>query len=373
MKKPSPPVSFDVGLTVNRQGKPALDCQFNTPNILGTAASVSADLSISSLIAHSMNLQYTLPLSDTWMFQADAIKQVNDYQFASSFSEHATGVSLSVLRGDHKFSIESFLRDIHPLITIQGNKVVASEQLRRVPLRTIKTSFNYKFVRDRVVKKSATNAHPVGGSKFSFLCDVSGLLGDVKMTKFESSYQAHLPLWKDIIVWHSRLGCGAIAQLVHRSNSQSHPTPIQDRFFLGGTNEELSSFRGFAQRSMGPAGRRIVTTGAQVRKGEKLYDHLGGDAYWTWDNSVSFPLYSKDNIDIRGMVFGQVGSLVPTLTSRVLSEFARNVRVSVGAGVVVPVGGLGTMELSVGKPVFGTQASDFTQSLQIGIRISNRR
>ena len=373
MKKPSSPVSFDVGLTVNRQGKPALDCQFNTPNILGTAASISADLSISSLIAHSLNLQYTLPLTETWTFQAEAIKQVNDYQFASSFSEHATGVSLSMLRGDHKFSIDSFLRDIHPLITIQGNKLVASEQLRRVPLRTIKTSFNYKFVRDRVVKKSDMNAHPVGGSKFSFLCDISGLLGDVKMTKIESSYQTHIPVWRDMIMWHSRIGGGAIAQLVYRANSQAHPTPIQDRFFLGGTNEELSSFRGFAQRSMGPAGRRIVTTGSQVRKGDKVYDHLGGDAYWTWDNSLSFPIYSQDKIDIRGMVFGQIGSLVPTLTSHVLSDFARNVRVSVGAGVVVPVGGLGTMELSIGKPVFGALTSDTTQSLQIGIRISNRR
>ena len=373
MKKPRPPVSFDIGLTVNRQGKPALDCQFSTPNILGTAASVSADLSISSLIAHSVNLQYTLPVTDTWTFSAEALKQVNDYQFASSFSEHATGAVLSLCKGNHKFSVESFLRDIHPLITISGHKLVASEQLRRVPLRTIKTSLVYRFTKDGVVKKSAANAHPIAGSKFSLLCDFSGLLGDVKMTKFDSSYQTHFPLWKDVFVWHSRIGMGAIAQLMHRANSQSHPTPIQDRFFLGGTNEEMSSFRGFAQRSMGPAGRRIVTSGSQVRKGDKLFDHLGGDAYWTWDNSISFPLYTKDNIDIRGMVFGQIGSLVPTLTSRVLSDFARNVRVSVGAGVVVPVGGLGTMELSVGKPVFGTQVSDTAQSLQIGIRISNSR
>ena len=371
MKKTSP--TFDIGLTLNRQGKPALDCQFHMPELLGTSASVSADLSISSFIAHSLNLQYTLPVSDSWTFTADALKQVNDYQFASSFSEHATGVSLAMTRGNHKFAVESFLRDIHPMITIQGNKLVASEQLRRVPLRTVKTSVNYKFVKDMVVKKAANNAHPIGGYKFSFLCDVAGLIGDVRMTKLESSYQAHFPVLRDKVMWHSRLGLGAIAQLVNRTNSQPHPTPIQDRFFLGGTNEELSSFRGFAQRSMGPAGRRIVTTGSQIRKGDKLYDHLGGDAYWTWDNSVSFPIYSKDNIDVRGMIFGQVGSLVPTLTSRVLSDFAKNIRVSVGAGIIVPVGGLGTMELSLGKPVFGAQASDTFQSLQIGIRLSNIR
>jgi len=116
-----------------------------------------------------------------------------------------------------------------------------------------------------------------------------------------------------------------------------------------------------------------VTAGSQVKKGDKIFDHLGGDAYWCIDNAISFPVYSSaDSLDVRGFVFAQIGSLIPTLTSRALGDFKRNVKASVGAGITVPVGGLGTMEVSVGKPVFGMQSSDTQQLLQIGIRLSNK-
>ena len=365
----APPVSFDIGVTVNRFGRPALDCQFAIPKLLGTTASLTADASISSLVAHAFNLGYQLPLSrDGWRFTAEAIKQVNDFQYSSSFSEHVTGFGFGWLyKSNHRIGLDAHMRDIHPLITLEGGpKFVASEQVRRVPLRTIKTSVNYKYTRDKIVKRSDTNAHPIGGDRFIFACDISGLFGDVKMAKMESSYQVHRRFWKDFVL-HTRIGSGAIAQL----GGRPMPTPIQDRFFLGGTTDEASSFRGFALRSMGPCGRRILTTGSQIKKGDKVYDHIGGDAYWSIDNAVSFPIYSSaDSLDVRGFVFAQIGSLIPTL--RAVGDFKRNVRASVGAGITVPVGGMGTMELSIGKPVYGSQPSDTQQLLQIGIRLSNK-
>jgi len=364
------PVSFDVGVTINRLGRPALDCQFAVPKLLGTSASLTADASISSLVAHAFNLGYQLPLSNGWRFTAEAIKQVNDFQYSSSFSEHVMGFGFGWLYGtNHRIGLDAHMRDIHPLVIVQGGpKLVASEQVRRVPLRTIKTSINYKYTRDNIVKRSESNAHPVGGNRFTFACDFSGLFGDVKMAKLESSYQTHRRLWRDFIL-HSRIGSGAIAQL----GGRPMPTPIQDRFFLGGTTDEASTFRGFALRSMGPSGKRILTAGSQVKKGDKLFDHLGGDAYWCFDNAISFPIYSSpDSLDVRGFVFAQIGSLIPTLNARAMGDLRRNVRASVGAGISVPVGGMGTMELSLGKPVLGMQSSDTQQLLQIGIRLSNK-
>lgn len=366
--KSTPPVSFDVGFTVNRQGRPALDCQFSVPRILGTVASLTADVSISSFVAHSFNLRYDLPgvFSSGWRLTAEAVKQVNDYQYSSSFSESVEGFGLGWSKGNHRIGLDAHLRDIHPLVTLAGSRLVASEQLRRVPLRTIKTGLNYKYALDRRIFDSPSSGHIVGGHKLALHADVSGLLGDVRMSKLETSLSVHRRVWRSL-VWNSRIGAGAIAHLFRGALT----TPIQDRFFLGGTNEEASALRGFAYRSVGPCGRRMVV--GQVRKGDKLYDHLGGDAFVSVDNSLTFPLYQRDGIDVRAMVFAQAGSLVPTLNSqRIFSDLWNGVRVSVGAGIVVPVGAVGTVELTLGRVVGGALATDTPQLLQVGIRLSNR-
>lgn len=362
MSKPQ----FDVGFTVNRQGRPALDCQFSLPRVLGTTATITADAAISSFIAHSFNLKYLLPnVFAGWNFSAEALKQVNDFQYACSFSESVTGVSLGWTKAGHRIGLDAHLRDVHPLVSLVGTKLTASEQIRRVPLRAIKTSVNYNYMSDKIVRKSPSSPHPVGGHKLTLNADISGLFGDVRMSKLESSFQAHRQIATDIVL-HSRVGTGAIAQL----NSNRDQTPIQDRFFLGGTTEEYSMLRGFGYRSVGPAGKRVVMPGATIKKGEKLYDHLGGDAYISIDNVVSFPLYVKDDgLDIRGMAFAQMGSLIPSLNSRAACDLAKNVRASIGVGVVVPIGALGTMEVTLGRPVFGATSTDTTQSLQIGVRI----
>ena len=357
------PVQFDVGFTVNRQGKPALDCQFTIPRLLGTSAAIAADASISSFVAHSFNVKYTIPdVVGGWLFSAEAVKQVNDFQYSSSHSESATGFGLGFSKGNHRVGLDAYLRDIHPLVSLAGTRFTASEQIRRVPLRTIKTAVNYKYTVDRVVR----TPHPVHGHRLSVNADIAGLFGDVRLTKLESAFSMHRRLFKGL-VWHSRIGAGAIA-LLNPSRQQS---PIQDRFFLGGTNEEFSALRGFGYRSVGPCGKRVVMAGTNVKKGDRLYDHLGGDAYVSLDNVVSFPLYVKDGIDIRGIVFGQIGSLIPTLHSKAISELSRNVRASVGAGFVVPVGNFGTVEITVGTPLHGVLVSDSLQMLQVGIRVGN--
>jgi outer membrane protein assembly factor BamA len=357
----APATRFDLGLTVNKHGKPALDCQFAVPRLLNTDASLSIDASVSSLIAHALNIKYSLPFGRTSSFHAEAVKQSNDYSFASSFTEAVSGFRLAYsFKRNHIVGFDAHLRDVFPVIS--GTKLLASEQIRRVPLRTIKTGLNYRYMYD------TTQPDGLGGSKFSFLSDLCGLFGDVSFFKLDSVYWHNKRIGQTSFAWHSRIGAGAIAQL---RSGRGVSTPIQDRFFLGGTNEETSCFRGFAMRSMGPAGKRISAV-TNPKKGDKLYDHLGGDAYFSLDNALSFPLYYKDGLKIRGMVFGQIGSLVSSLNARTPHDLVRNIRVSIGAGVFVPIGNVGRLELTLGKSVLGMINSDYQQMLQIGIRISNR-
>ena len=352
MKKP--PVQFDIGLNVNQQGRPALDCQFALPRLLGTRASLSTELSVSSLTSHSFNMKYFLP--SKWNFAIDAVKQVNDFTSASSYAEHVTGVTVSWSRGSHRIGLDAHLRDIHPVIAAlsNGKAATASEQVRRCALRTVKTGLSYRYARDRVERDFF--AYAVGGYKFSFSSDTYGLFGDVKFSKLEASLQLHRKLASKVVL-HSRVGAGAILML------KPGKTPIQDRFFLGGTNEEKTCFRAFGFRGIGPTGKRVGL--------EQQHDHLGGDVYVSLDNVLSFPLYARDGIDIRGMIFAQSGALVPSLHSKTAQELSSSFKVSVGAGVQIPLGAVGSMEISVGKPVYGVTPTDNLQMLQIGIRLSN--
>jgi outer membrane protein assembly factor BamA len=356
-------VTFDVGFTVNRMGKPALDCHFAIPRILGTVASLSADASVSSMIAHSFDIRYALPglFAGNWKLVVEAVKQVNDYHYASSFSEGVSGIGMGLIKGNHRIGLDAHLRDIYPLVTLQGSKLVASEEIRRMPLRSVKTSLSYNWIVDRTIG----NPHAVGGYKFVLNCESSGVFGDVRMTKLTSMFQFNRQLFRSITL-HTRLASGAISQF------GSGKTPIQDRFFLGGTADETSTFRGFGMRSMGPSGKRVPTVSMDAIKSEKLNDHLGGDAFVSIDNVVSFPIVNLDGIDIRGMAFVQAGALLPHLpTNDVLSGLASCTRVTAGVGVRVPLGPAGTVELTLCKPLYGNRTSDTLQMLQIGLRLSN--
>jgi hypothetical protein len=225
-------VTFDVGFTVNRMGKPALDCHFAIPRILGTVASLAADASVSSMIAHSFDIRYALPglFAGNWKLVVEAVKQVNDYHYASSFSEGVSGIGMGLIKGNHRIGLDAHLRDIYPLVTLQGSKLVASEEIRRMPLRSVKTSLSYNWIVDRTIG----NPHAVGGYKFVLNCESSGVFGDVRMTKLTSMFQFNRQLFRSITL-HTRLASGAISQF------GSGKTPIQDRFFLGGTADETST------------------------------------------------------------------------------------------------------------------------------------
>lgn len=308
-----------------------------------------ADLSVSSFIAHSFNLGYVLPFASCWRFSADVVRQVNDFHSSSSFSESVQGLGFGWSCGSHRFGLDAHLRDIHPLVTLVGAKTVASEQLRRVPLRTIKTGFSYDYNLDRALTEAC---RAVGGYKVGLRGEICGLFGDVNFAKCEASYSLYRRVWRGL-VYHGSVGGGAIGQL------GKSVTPIQDRFFIGGTSEQKYALRGFASRSVGPSGKRILA--APAMPGDKLVDHLGGEAFVSMDNVISFPVAG-----VYAMAFLQAGSLLPSLHSSV----SKNTRVCAGVGVMVPVGNMGTAEITLGRPIFGRQTTDTVQSLQIGLRIS---
>ena len=110
-------------------------------------------------------------------------------------------------------------------------------------------------------------------------------------------------------------------------------TRASDRFFLGGT-----SFRGFEFAGIGP--RDAVTD-----------DSLGGKRYYTVTTELSFPLGLPEELEVRGRIFGIVGSIfdLDHNTSASIND-EPSARVSIGTGITWN-SPFGPVLIDVGLPV----------------------
>ena len=136
----------------------------------------------------------------------------------------------------------------------------------------------------------------------------AGLGGNVKFLKTTLSGAYYVPLSEEVTL--SFLGeVGNITGI-------GEDTRASDRFFLGGT-----SFRGFEFAGIGP--RDAVTN-----------DALGGKNYYTATTEVSFPLGLPEDLQVRGRIFGIVGSVwdLDNSTTAVIDDES-SPRISIGTGI----------------------------------------
>ncbi len=137
---------------------------------------------------------------------------------------------------------------------------------------------------------------------------VAGLGGNVNFLKTSASGGYYYPLTEDFTL--SFLGeVGNITGL-------NDDTRASDRFFLGGT-----AFRGFEFAGVGP--RDAVTD-----------DALGGKNFYTATTEISFPIGLPADLDVRGRVFGIIGSVwdLDNDTTAIVDDES-SPRVSIGTGV----------------------------------------
>ena len=144
--------------------------------------------------------------------------------------------------------------------------------------------------------------------------EVAGIGGDTKYLRNTLSYGYFYPL-------EDRWVLSAVARTGHIVGLDED-VRIVDRFFLGGRR-----FRGFDPSGIGP---RDARTG----------DALGGNLSYTVTGELGFPLEYGEDLNLRGSLFTDVGSLGRTDDSgpEVLDE--GSLRLSIGAGLnfLTPIG-----------------------------------
>lgn len=124
---------------------------------------------------------------------------------------------------------------------------------------------------------------------------------------------------------------------------------INDRFFLGGPHD----IRGFHTFGVGPADTRAP----DPESGRVGKDSIGGNVFFSLTTGLSFDLPLLTHYwGVRGHVFGCTGTLggldvmggmgkLRSDPKGVLKDTFGSMRASVGAGIVLPVYGLGQIEV----------------------------
>jgi outer membrane protein insertion porin family len=129
------------------------------------------------------------------------------------------------------------------------------------------------------------------------------------------------------------------------------PSPVPDRFFLGGNASPvcslggIHSLLGFKTRGVGPAEVRRFVPSEYVTDNSAVYpgqDYLGGDLAVSAFADLSFdlPLKLLRDAGIHGHAFLSTGNVAKLSESEFrnfsFAEFGRTFRSSVGVGIVLP-------------------------------------
>jgi outer membrane protein insertion porin family len=166
---------------------------------------------------------------------------------------------------------------------------------------------------------------PTDGYVLSLSNDVAGLVGNTRTFKTNITGTTYYPMFEESVVsFNGRVGyVKGLGQDVH----------LQDRFFLGG-----DSFKGFARGGIGP--RDIGSSNSA----------LGGNVLYTAGSELSTPLSVAKEFGLRGLVWGQVGSLWKVDVSGPTVADDNYLRASIGVGVALrtPVG---PVRVDVGFPI----------------------
>jgi outer membrane protein assembly factor BamA len=263
-------------------------------------------------------------------------------------SAHSLGVSFRDNSGKHSVSVEASTRELSP-----GEE--APEKTFSWPLKSAKMCTTYNFLKEERFADGGFALQRVSA-------ELAGLLGDVSLARTEGAW------WQKRPFFAGTLGLSAGFGLALPMGGATALTPFEERFHLGGADvvpgEHLP---GFAAHGVGPwALKNVQLPGLSGHAAE----HLGGDAKLASSVSLEWPLTQVAGVQLRGMLFGSVGTLVDRVGSSLLLDFCRQARASVGVGIGAPLPGGGLLGVSWARPV-GAQPTDKQQRLQVHLSFSS--
>lgn len=280
------------------------DISLSERNLLGRGQTLRLSLRASSA-GSQFDIGFTEPYFMDRELSAgfDLFSETRVEEDESSFDEERQGFTLRAgyrLSPDLRQSVQYTLRNTD-ITNVQSD---ASLLVKAQQGETLVSLIGQKLSYDRLDSRLL----PTNGYFVSMSNQLAGLGGDIAFlrTRLKGSY--HIPVYDDDWVLSlSGLG-GSIFGI-------GDDVPINERFFLGGSN-----FRGFKRSGVGPRDRGTN-------------DALGGNIFYVGTAEMSFPIGLSESLGLRARVFSEVGSLwdIDDSTASVLDS--QSARVSSGIGV----------------------------------------
>mmetsp|Transcript_21220 Transcript_21220/g.41502 ORF Transcript_21220/g.41502 Transcript_21220/m.41502 type:complete len:473 (+) Transcript_21220:198-1616(+) len=356
-----------VSGNVDKKGQMTCDLRVVQPAALGGTLSAMASVGSTASGAQDFLLRLSTPrfLAQRCSWSLDLARSATDEREASSYSERVTHAVMKLTNptGKHSIFVEAALRSLFP--ADRGLRVPSAEVLQ-ARLDSVKTSLSYTYA---WVGAAPSVLRLYGGPAcMRGNIEAAGLLGDVNFLRGETYAGATWCLpWR--LRWQVASWCGLLWPFRQKQNC------LQDRFFLGGSTGSSSVFKGFAHRGLGPMG--FCETRDPANPPNQLTDALGGDAVASAYSAISIPCpipLSLGGVSIDSSLFAFVGvgglaqhQLGLKSGTRILQDLRTSVRASAGAGLALPMAGLGSLELTFAQP-FQAHHHDIQQRWQIGLR-----
>ncbi|XP_043695139.1 sorting and assembly machinery component 50 homolog B-like [Telopea speciosissima] len=266
-----------------------------------------------------------------------------DWLKLSSYKERLLGLSVGLVSTrNHDLSYNLTWRNL------TDPSQMSSRSIRGQLGHSLVSSCKYSFK----VDKRDSPVRPRRGYSFLSTSQIGGLAPDSRSLRFlrqEFDFRYAWPLG----FCNAALNFGISAGVIYPwgSGSMSMPSPLPERFFLGGHSSPVctlsgpASLLGFKSRGLGPAeARRLIIdkSNNENTASSSGTDALGGDLSVTAFADLSFdlPLRIFREAGIHGHLFACAGNLTKLTENEYrnfsLQKFRESFRRSAGVGIIVP-------------------------------------
>lgn len=342
-EKPTAAISFGVGYSTDNGFNGLIS--YSEANLFGRGQSVSAQVSVAER-ARVLSFSFDEPsfldrdlLAGLDLYYREVDRDESSYQLTNIGFEPRMAFPVSEDgRMEVRYRIsDDEIRDVDP----NASALIA-------PRRDVTSALAFTYTLD----KRNSPVDPTQGYRLRLTQEFAGLGGDINYSKTVASAKAYTSFFGEDLILSAEIEGGTLV-------SDSGPSRITDRFFLGG-----DSLRGFAIGGVGP---RDVCNSCGAAGGA-VDDALGGNVYAVGRLEASFPLGLPEELGIFGGVFFDVGSvweLDSTAGSSGAIDDSRQLRSAAGVSLfwTTPIGPL---RFNFSRPV-EKQSFDKTEDFRISI------
>ncbi|KAL9258146.1 Sorting and assembly machinery component 50-like protein [Drosera capensis] len=295
--------------------------------------------------ATEVSVGVALPRIRSWSSPVTARVSMlsKDWLAFSSYKETSSGFSLGLLSApNHELDYSLMWR------TLTDPTQMASRDVRRHLGHSLLSSLRYTFKLDR----RNSPLRPTRGYYFSSSTQLAGLTPDHRSSRFlrqEFDFRFALPLGFYRAALNFGISAGFLLPLAR--GFLSEPSPLPDRFFIGGQSSPICSLAGpslllgFQSRGVGHTEARRETKdnleGIDSETSPRR-DALGGDLALTAFADLSFdlPLKLFRDAGIHAHAFACAGNLAKLSEGEYqnfsVPRFLQSLRSSAGVGIIVP-------------------------------------